>query len=248
MFPLLTYTLSEVVAHAELAQVHDLSQDLFVEAFPLHSVLTMWSILFYLDYQWRACALTATKTYIFALCAAPNLLRLELERINSRSRSRSTADHIDPAHASDQGRWGHPLHAAVYRHSLDCVKLLLDHGFDANARGIDSTALLETAIWHHCDDMSMIKLLLEHGADANARRENGEDHKDRTTVLHEAIDYKLVEVVRVLVEHGADIHARTAGGLTALQYAMKRCTSDDPIIEYFIERERLDAASGASST
>jgi hypothetical protein len=250
LFPLLTYALSEVVAHAELAQVHGVSQNFFVEVFPLHIVLSIWDAVSYVGNEWKACARTATKTYIFALYGAPNLLRLELERITARSESRSNpypvTDRSDPAHASDRGVWGHPLHAAISIHNYDCVKLLLDHGFDVNARGIYSTAL-ETAIWYNrLNDMSIIKLLLQHGANAKARRENGDDHKDRTTVLHVAIDVESVKAARVLVEHGADIHARTADGLTALQYARKGRIGRNLIVEYLIEQERLDAASGAA--
>jgi hypothetical protein len=247
MFPLLTYTLSEVVAHAELAQVHGVSQDSFVEAFPLHSVLIVRSIVPFLNFKWGACALTATKTYMFAVCGASNLLRLELERITARSGSRSNpnpvTDRSDPAHASDQGKWGHPLHAAIFAHDYDCVKLLLDYKFDLNAPGFCSTAL-ETALWFHWNDMSIIKLLLGHHANPNGRIKYW--NVAETTVLHVAIYKGPVEAVRILVEHGADIHAKTKDGLTALQYAMKRYTSQNPIVGYLMEQERLDAAAGAS--
>lgn len=248
IYPVLEYTLSEVVAHAELAQIHGVSQKSFVEALPLNLVLSLWNTLYRYDDKGQSYSLTATKTYMFALSGAPNLLQLELESKSARGGDQSSLNPTksggDLAHESEQGKWGHPLHAALSIHDFACVKLLLENGFDPNARGLYSTAL-ETAIRYHCNDMNIIRLLLHHGADANGRRRY--EKNDETTVLHVAIDDRSLEAVKILVEHGADIHARTTDGLTALQYAMKWCTRWDPIVGYLIERERQDAAPAGIS-
>ena len=253
MFPLLTYALRQVVNHAELAQKHGVSQKSFVEAFPLRLVLSLWVIVRGLERTGPSFSRTTTKTYIFALSGAIDLLRLELNGTDARSGARpsldSTTDRSDRAHASDQGEWGHPLHAAISVHAFACVKLLLDHGFDPNARALLSTfsTALETAIRHLTNDMSIIKLLLQKGANPNGRREYNRD--DEITVLHIAIDIGSFEAVRVLVEHGADIDAKTTGGTTALQFATKWCSSQGPIVRYLRWRESQDAANapGVSS-
>ncbi|GAB7334884.1 hypothetical protein MBLNU13_g06780t1 [Cladosporium sp. NU13] len=250
MFPLLDHTLSEVVAQAELAQIHGVSQKSFVEAFPLDIVLSLWNIVYRYDEKGRAYSLTATKTYIFAFSGAPNLLGLELESKNAHSGSQSSfhssKSRKDPAQNSEQGKWGHPLHAAISIHDFTCVKLLLDHGFDPNASGLYSTAL-ETAIRYHWNDMSILRLLLKRGADKNARRKTGKGD-DKNPILHAAIDDGSLEAVRVLVEYGADIYAKGVDGMTALQHAMKWRIIRDPIIGYLIQREIQDAASAELSS
>ena len=250
MYPLLDYTLSEVVAHAELAQIHGVPQQSFVEAFPLDIVLSLWKVVYRYDEKGRAYSLTATKTYFFAFSGAPNLLRLELERKNARSGSQSSfhssKSRENSAHDSEQGKWGHPLHAAISIHHFTCVKLLLGHGFDPNASGLYSTAL-ETAIRYHWNDMSILRLLLKRGADKNARRKTGKGD-DKNPVLHAAIDDGSLEAVRVLVEYGADIHTEGVDGMTALQHAKKWCVSRDPIIGYLIQREIQEAASAELSS
>lgn len=158
MFPLLDFTLSELVAHAELAQVHGVSQTFFVEAFPLDLLLSLWNIVYRYDDKGQSYSPRTTKTYIFALLGAPNLLQLELESKNARggylSKPNLTENSRDPAHESEQGKWGHPLHAALYNHNFECAKLLLEHGFDPDARGLYTTAL-ETAIRYHWNDMNI---------------------------------------------------------------------------------------------
>ena len=62
------------------------------------------------------------------------------------------------------------------------------------------------------------------------------------------IDEESVEAVRVLVEHGADIHAKTTNDMTAMQYAMKWCTSRDSIVGYLIGQDAQDAASAELSS
>ena len=247
-FPLLSYMLSGVVSHAELAQAHGVSQNSFVKDFPLDLVLSLWDNAYQLDLKWGAYTPTATKTYMFALSGAPNLLHLELEGIKSRRRSRPrlslATDPDNLAHSSDQGKWGHPLHAALSIQHFECVRLLLEHGFDPNAHGVDSTTL-QTAITYSWNDMSIIRLLLDHGADPNGRTNPGKEYE--STVLHAAIDDGKVEAVRVLVEYGADIHVKRADGLTALQHAMEGCPNRQPMVAYLFERELQDADSAASS-
>ena len=238
MYPFLRYTLSKIVAHAELAEANGVSQKSFVKTFPLDTFISLRRIIYCFHNKCESYSSTATKTYVFARSSAPKLLQLELERTKARDK--------DPAHNSNQGQCGHPLHAAISKRNVDCVKLLLEHRFDPNASGLHSTAL-ESAIRDHWNDMSILELLLQYGADPNARGETEEE--DGTTVLRLAMNDGSVEVVRLLVEHGkhrADIYAKDADNMTALEYAMDRytITNRDPIVCYLVEKGMQDAASG----
>jgi hypothetical protein len=177
MFPFLRYAVGAVapyepevggvVTHAELAQAHGVSQVSFVDAFPLDLVIKLSNLIAAPDgdryYP------SATKTYIFAFLGAPRLLQLELDRVKGGGGLRSRVDmgvvgtaDIGAAINSLQGYWGTPLHAAIFANSVSTVKLLLEHGSDANARGwIDKTALQEAVLSKNPD---IIRLLLQYGA------------------------------------------------------------------------------------
>ena len=125
--------------------------------------------------------------------------------------------------------------------------MLLEHGFDPNARDLYTTAL-ERAIRNHWNDMNIIRLLLHHRADANARRRAGDEDDGGSPILRAAIDHGSLEVVKLLVEHDADIFARGEDDLTALEYAREWCVSRDPVIGYLVEREIQEAASAEFSS
>jgi hypothetical protein len=80
-------------------------------------------------------------------------------------------------------RKGAPLHVASGRRRADIAQLPLDHGVDAEARGVDTeaqdddkcTPLLLTSQHGH---MEVARILLKHGADREAR-----DYKTRTPLL-----------------------------------------------------------------
>jgi hypothetical protein len=214
--PFLQYAFEHLVAHAELAQIHGVSQVTFLEAFPC-DILVKLSNLITLSVGDEYYP-SATRTYIFAQSKAPRLLQLELSRVGGEIRTMVDVGtdrtvHPEAVVGSCQGYWGFPLNAAINTGCFSTIKLLLDYGSDVNARGgqqSDNTAL-GLAIHSRCK-LNCIKLLLQRGADVNARG-------DGSTALQLAAFCRDTAKVILLLEHGADVNAKRQNGLTALQIA-----------------------------
>ena len=102
-----------------------------------------------------------------------------------------------------------PLHLAARAGIIDDVRVLLEHGADANLQVIwpDSGAKVDTAlhIAARRGDCAMLKLLLAHGADCKVNVGR--------TALHDAANR---ECILALVEAGADVNATDKGGETPL--------------------------------
>ena len=120
------------------------------------------------------------------------------------------------------------LAGLAFVNKFDCVRLLLEHGADAN-RGREASG--ETPLHHALvskeDRSSLVKLLLDHGADPNAKTNPGVvtlnygiDVRTRgETPLHRAAAYASVEVIEMLLMRGADITNRDANGDSPLTWA-----------------------------
>ena len=93
-------------------------------------------------------------------------------------------------------------------YTVECVKLLLEHGADINIKENYGWTALHMACRYCNEDSSIecVKLLLEHGADVNAKENDG------WTALHLACRYcnedSSIECVKLLLEHGADINIK----------------------------------------
>jgi hypothetical protein len=223
-----------MVAHAELAQVHGISQASFVDSFPLDLVIELTNLAGTFHGSQGIYYRSATKTYIFALLDAPQLLQLELDRLNGGDEHRSsvnasaagTAD-IGAVLHSPQGDLGTPLHAAIYTRNFRIIKLLLKYGSDVNARGGASGTALEIAAMMECDDMDIVELLFQYGADVNAR-------VGGKTALQVAASGSNLNMVRLFLEHGADVNAQGGRAGSALQIAC--CDGDLEVVKCLVER------------
>ena len=102
----------------------------------------------------------------------------------------------------------------------DVVKLLLDHGANANIIGFGGEPILYQAITHGMPCASVVKLLLDHGAKVNAADNDGQ------TALIGAATLGDPTIAALLLAHGAAINLKTkepregGGGKTALMTAV----------------------------
>ncbi len=112
--------------------------------------------------------------------------------------------------ATHDETWGRSsdtvLHyAANIRNSSEIIKLLLQAGFDVNARN----SIGETPL-HKVSGVENARILIESGADVNAQNIHGE------TPLHEVTE---VRVCKLLIEAKADVNDKENEGLTPLHLA-----------------------------
>jgi ankyrin repeat protein len=128
------------------------------------------------------------------------------------------------AHPNVKGYYGNtPLHSAADYGYSGMVQVLLKYKADVHARNDPGCTPLHL-IGMSSDQgpnnnpislCNTARLLLEHGADVNAR------DNERITVLHEAAQREMVEVVHVLLEHGADVNAQDDTRSTPLHLAAR---------------------------
>ncbi len=117
----------------------------------------------------------------------------------------------------------------AYVNKLECVRLLLCAGADAN-RGRDASG--ETPLHHALttrepDRLLLVKLLLDHGADPNAKTKPGvksynfwRDVNTRgETPLHRAAAYSPTDTIECLLAAGADRSIRDVNGDSPLSWA-----------------------------
>lgn len=108
--------------------------------------------------------------------------------------------------------WGGDNPALNFRHddaspaNIAMLKLLLEHGANANAKDQFGQTALMYATW--TVNTSAADLLLEHGADPNLTFSAGH------TVLMNAVIDRNTELIRLLLAHGANASARADNGET----------------------------------
>lgn len=108
-----------------------------------------------------------------------------------------------------------PLHQVAFSGKLKVAKLLIDHGADPNANGINGTILHEIIYRKLESGTEMAKLLLEGGAKINQKFSYG------NTELHLAALNDYADIIPLLVKHGADVNAANEYGHTPLYYAAR---------------------------
>jgi ankyrin len=98
-----------------------------------------------------------------------------------------------------------PLHVASCFGKLEIVRLLLDHGAEANAEtegGLKLLHQVSLGLYESQEDgLRVAQLLLDRGADVDTGSKN---HK---TPLHYASYFGNVNIVRLLLDNGADLEA-----------------------------------------
>ncbi len=138
------------------------------------------------------------------------------------------------------------LHLAIFNQAFGLIKILIDLGFDINAKYKGGfTALFYACNWERSD--SYVEYLIRLGAEVTARDDDnntplhwtarhsnfeclcalvksGADlnavNKNGETPLHcAAMSYDVFEITQVLIKKGADLSLRNAKGQTALEVA-----------------------------
>ena len=115
--------------------------------------------------------------------------------------------------------------------STKVLKLLLEHGLDANAQ-YDGKPFL----FHAIAFIEKFKLLLDHGADPNVKNDNNQ------TILFSIVeehDDTLLDYVKLLIRYGADVNSKNGvHGYTPLQECFNVLSYNeipDHIVEYLLE-------------
>jgi ankyrin repeat protein len=91
-----------------------------------------------------------------------------------------------------------PLGLAAFLGGPEVVRVLLEHGADANDDADNQFGVRPVNAAAAAHDRDTMRLLLEAGADPNARQQGG------FTPLHEAAHTDDVEMAELLLAHGAD--------------------------------------------
>lgn len=115
------------------------------------------------------------------------------------------------------------------------VRLLLEHGADANAKTESGLTPLSGAVDRNSFDA--VQMLLDHGAEIDVRLDNGR------TVLHHAVQRGNCKIIKFLLERGADVDCRDMARETPIYGAI---TYNSARQSLYIVRRLLD--SGASVT
>ena len=113
------------------------------------------------------------------------------------------------------------LIAAVSHNSIECVRLLLDHGADPKVTDNAGWTPLIFATYFGGSD-EMLNLLLDRGSDVNAQNDRG------ITALYMASASGHVPQVKLLLARGADRSIASKSGYTPLRIAQLKTL--DPIV------------------
>src|SRR6266702_3183980 len=117
--------------------------------------------------------------------------------------------------AQRKDKWT-PLHVASRNGNPGIIRLLLDHGANANTVSENGDNPLHKVCGNsedksQEDGVHIVRLLLERGVDVNAQP------KHKWTPLHFASYYGKLETVRLLLDHGAEVSVETDNGDNPLQ-------------------------------
>jgi ankyrin repeat protein len=138
--------------------------------------------------------------------AEPELGVLEAAAAGRADRLRELLD-ADPGSRHTRTPEGFtPLGLAAFLGGPEVVRVLLEHGADANDDADNKFRVRPVNAAAAAGDHETLRLLLEAGADPNARQEGG------FTALHAAAHTDDVEMARLLLAHGGDPAIATDDG------------------------------------
>jgi ankyrin repeat protein len=127
---------------------------------------------------------------------------------------------------STNTRGSTPLIRAATNADLEVVKLLLEHGADANVIMADRQTAIMAVLAGRASEtqaLELIRVLHDAGADVNVVALV--NHREETrggTALHYAVRKRYKEVIKKLASYGINMNAKDQDGLTALDYTQSR--------------------------
>jgi uncharacterized protein len=147
------------------------------------------------------------------LSADPELGVLEAAATGNADRVRELLD-ADPEARDVRTADGFtPLGLAAFLGGAETVRVLLDHGADADDDAENQFGVRPVNAAAAAHDHEAMRLLLEAGADPDAQQKGG------FTPLHEAAHTDDVEMARLLLEHDADPSIEAEDGRDSAQLA-----------------------------
>lgn len=120
-----------------------------------------------------------------------------------------------------------PLHLAADNKHLDCIKYLVEHGVNLDARDDDDYTSLHKAIYRK--NLDCIKCLVEHGANIHIQT------KHKETPLYIAASIGNLDCIKYLIEQGADTTIKDEYERSPLQCVVERGYLD--CAKYLADRE-----------
>ena len=210
-FPLAEYAAEHWVAHARFENVASNVLDGMKRLYdPRENHLSVWVWIYDPElrsqHRWgrseRPTAARATPLHYAAFCGMHDIATFLV------------VEHSQDVNARGFDRKETPLHVALRQGHVEVIRVLLEHGANAEARDKHNrTPLLWASRFRHVD---LAQVLLEHGADTEAR-----DGDNRTSLLWASQDGQ-VELARVLFKHGADTEARDEDDYSPLERATQK--------------------------
>jgi ankyrin repeat protein/nucleoside phosphorylase len=217
-FPFLEYAVHSILHHADIADSYGVSQDTFMENFPLGDWITLDNL--FERYQIRRHTSDASLLYILAEKNLPSLTRSELKRVQ----------HIDIRGE----RYGFPLLAALALTNENTVRALLtpDTGGYSDSDTPDNRPSYST----EGDYQEAIRYLLKAGRDISSQKDQ--------TVLSWAAERGNIALVKILLETGrVDVNSKARHGQTPLWFAARN--GHKAVVKQLLSTGRVDADSKA---
>ena len=220
-FPFLEYAVRNVLHHADAADGYGVSQDSFIESFPLGDWITLGNL--FERYQIRRHTPNASLLYILAEQNLPNLIRIELRRV----------PHMDISGE----RHGFPLFVALAHANENAVRALLIP--DSGAWSDSDTIYNRPPCSTKRDCQETIGYLLQNGRDISTLKEQ--------TVLSWAAERGDIALVKVLLAtKKVDVNFRAPkSGLTALSWAAEN--GHEAVVKLLLDtgKANMDAKDSA---